>query len=431
MKKTITLTSLAITMSLVSHAASAQVTHSWDVYGSFNSGPTNSPTMASPWIYGQRAGPGCAGTASALGFKYDPNAPSGSAFVGWQGVNTLTLVPLIAKNPGNSPYIYSTAQVPANSVWLHPGETGVNPVCAVVRFKAPMAGKFRVKGFFRSIDTGANSVNGYIFVNNMLVGAPIPISGPMGTQVDFDQLFPSLPNNATIDIAIDDGGSYYNDSTQLAMVISRCPPGKKDGPKGGGGKDDECRGSVESGGSSGDGDNGGGGGSLPVLSCSQSQNNPASVNLSTGQPGWTLKLPNGSASAIVPTPTMVPSPWTAVPGAQWVGPQGAPNIPGTYVYETQVKVLQCPNGRPAKLTAQFRADNRGTLNLVDPSGSPVATMNQTGTPNYGFLPASLSPASSPGVYSWTALANGIYTIRMTVQNSGGPTGVAANVMLTR
>lgn len=173
------------------------------------------------------------------------------------------------------------------------------------------------------------------------------------------------------------------------------------------------------------------GSNLPVLNCSQSQNNPASVNLSTGQPGWTLKLPNGSASAIVPTPNMVPSPWTAVPGAQWVGPQGAPQTAGTFTYETKVRVLKCPNGNPAKLTAQFRADNRGTLTLIDPAGNAVTTMNQAGTPNYGFLPASLSPASPPGVYSWSAPTNGIYTVRMTVQNSGGPTGVAANALLTR
>lgn len=176
------------------------------------------------------------------------------------------------------------------------------------------------------------------------------------------------------------------------------------------------------------GDNGN---NVPVLNCSQSQNNTPSLDLSTGQPGWTLKLPNGAVGVIVPTPNMVPSPWTAVPGAQWVGPQGAARTVGTFTYETRVRVLKCPNGNPAKLSVQFRADNLGTLTLIDPAGNTVTTMNQAGTPNYGFLPASLSPASPPGVYSWTPSANGIYTVRMTVQNIGGPTGVAANVILSR
>lgn len=429
-KNLLSLTALAISAAALPQAASAQ---SWNAYSTFNSGPTNTATTASPWIYGQRAGAGCAGASSASAFAYGPNAPSGSGFVGWQGVNTPVIVPLVGKNPNGSQVVYSTAQIPANSVWLHPGETGVNPVCAAIRFKAPMAGKFRVKGFIQSIDTGANKVNGYIFANDVLVAGPIVLSGPMGTQVAFDKVVTLVGNPRNIDFAIDDGGSYYNDSTRLDLTITRCPPKGKDDPRGNANNDSECevRGdaAVDAGGGGSTATEGGS--NLPVLNCSQSQNNPPLVNLSTGQPGWALTLPNGAAGSIVPTPSMVPSPWTAVPGAQWVGPQGAPQIPGTYVYETKVRVLKCPNGKPAKITAQFRADNRGTLSLIDPAGSAVTTMNQGGTPNYGFLPGSLSPSSAPGVHSWTASANGIYTVRMTVQNSGGPTGVAANVTLTR
>lgn len=196
--------------------ASAQAVQSWDVYTDFN-GPQ--------WVYGQRTGPGCAGPSAKLLYAYAPNAPSGSGFIGWQGVNTPTIVPLVAKNPGNSQVVYSSAQIPANSVWLHPGATAKTPVCAAVRFKAPMAGKYRIKGFIKSIDTGANSVTGYIFVNNTLVGSPIPLSGPMGSQANFDQVvtLTGMPRN--IDFALDDGGSYYNDSTQLSLTITRCPPG--------------------------------------------------------------------------------------------------------------------------------------------------------------------------------------------------------------
>ena len=197
-------------------AASAQAVQSWDVYNDFN-GPQ--------WVYGQRAGPGCAGASAKLLYPYGPNAPAGTGFIGWQGVNTPTIVPLVAKNPGNSQVVYSSAQLPANSVWLHPGETRVNPVCAAVRFKAPMAGKYRIKGFIKSIDVGANQVNGYIFVNNTLVGSPIALSGPMGTQANFDQVVTLVGMPRNIDFALDDGGSYYNDSTQLALTITRCPTG--------------------------------------------------------------------------------------------------------------------------------------------------------------------------------------------------------------
>ena len=186
----------------------------WDVVTGFNS---------APWSYMQRAGAGCAGTATPLLYNY--TGPSGTNFIGKQGVNTPAIVPLVAKNLATSGVtVYSTAQIPANSVWLHPGETGVNAKCATVRFVAPMAGKFRIQGFIKSVDTGANSVNGHILVNNVQVGPTIALSGPLGTQVGFDQTVTLLGQPRVIDFALDDGGSYYNDSTQLALTITRCPP---------------------------------------------------------------------------------------------------------------------------------------------------------------------------------------------------------------
>lgn len=187
----------------------------WDAAAGFN---------AAPWSYMQRAGTGCTGTATPLAFPYA--APSGTSFAGWQGVNTPTIVPLVAKNLATSGVTtYSSVQVPAGALWLHPGETGVNPKCAVVRFTAPMAGKFRIQGKIKSIDVGANQVNGYIIVNNVKVAGPLLLSGPMGTEAAFDHTVTLLGQPRVIDFALDDGGSYYNDSTQLTLTITRCPPG--------------------------------------------------------------------------------------------------------------------------------------------------------------------------------------------------------------
>ena len=184
----------------------------WDVVTGFNT---------APWSYMQRAGAGCTGAATPLAFNYS----WGSSFIGKQGVNTPTIVPLVAKNLATSGVtVYSSAQIPANAVWLHPGETGVNARCATVRFTAPMAGKYRIQGFIKSVDTGANSVNGHILVNNVQVGPTIALSGPMGTQAAFDQTVTLVGQPRIIDFALDDGGSYYNDSTQLALTITRCPP---------------------------------------------------------------------------------------------------------------------------------------------------------------------------------------------------------------
>lgn len=186
---------------------------SWDVVSGFNTGR---------WAYGQRSGPGCTVTAGLLAFPYV--GPSGTNFIGHQGVNTPVIVPLVAKNLASSgTTVYSTAQIPAGAVWMHPGETGVNPKCAVVRFKAPNAGIYHVKGSIRSVDTGANTVRGYLFASsNVAVGGPLTLTGPMGSTVSFDKIVTVTFGQKWIDFALDDGGSYYNDSTQLDLIITRC-----------------------------------------------------------------------------------------------------------------------------------------------------------------------------------------------------------------
>ena len=110
-----------------------------------------------------------------------------------------------------------------------------------------------------------------------------------------------------------------------------------------------------------------------------------------------------------------------MPGAQWIGPAGAPQTAGTYTFQTRVRINPCPNGRPAQVSAAFRADNKATLSVG------TATINQAGTPNYGFLPASLSNGS----YTFPAGTSGVQTITITVNNIGGPTGLSAKIGVTR
>lgn len=394
-----TLTTSLVTFALSAVSAQAQVR---DAAAEFTAN-----TPPADWSYMQRTGTGCISPGSTLPAGYNPAA----GLVGY----VAGPIPLVAKNTNSSQSGFSSMKVDAGKLWLHPGTHGE---CAVVRFKAPSAGTYTVAVTMKAADFASpNDVRAYVFGS----GAPgaavgsaevLNAAGVFGATKSFSRTVSVQGANRFIDVALDDGGnpdpqgSFRFDSTQMDIVIER--QGRPNG--------------------NGEAEQGNG---IPVLNCSQSPNNPVSINLSSGQPGWTLKLPNGSASTIAPTPSMVPSPWTAVPGAQWVGPQGAPTTPGLFVYETKVRVLKCPNGQPAKITASFRADNIGTLTLLDPTGSPVTSMAQAGTANYGFLQASLSPSNGPGVHSWSAPINGIYTIRMTVQNSGGPTGMATNVVLTR
>lgn len=208
------LAALGLTLAPLSVNA-APPPQTWDAATGFGTGP---------WSYMQRSGANCAGLAAPLAFNYV--SPVGTNFIGRQGVSSPVIVPLVAKNLATSGVTaYSSVQIPAKALWLHPGESGPNAACAVVRFTAPMAGKFRIQGSIRSIDVGANAVNGHIIVNNVQVGPAIPLSGSIGTQATFDKTVTLLGQPRIIDFALDDGGSYYNDSTQLELTITRCPPG--------------------------------------------------------------------------------------------------------------------------------------------------------------------------------------------------------------
>jgi hypothetical protein len=233
MKPLAKIVTLLASVATATTAIAAPIT-SWDAVAGFGS---------SEWSYMKRVSPGCVGPATLLPFNY--TGPSGTNFIGKQGVNTPTIVPLVAKNLASSGVtVYSTAQIPAGALWLHPGETTASPgsfsggSCAVVRFKAPMAGKFRVKGSVQSVDVGANTVRGYIFAgNNTAVGGPLTLTGPMGTSLDFDKIVTITGANKWIDFALDDGGSYYNDSTKLTLTISKC---RGDGNGGSNDGTDDC-----------------------------------------------------------------------------------------------------------------------------------------------------------------------------------------------
>lgn len=137
----------------------------------------------------------------------------------------------------------------------------------------------------------------------------------------------------------------------------------------------------------------------------------------TGQPGWTLIGPTG-AVGIVPAGNVS---WSAVAGAQWVGPN-APSVIGLYTYTARVRINACPKGRPAQIAVTYRADNIGTLFI-----NGVQAQTQTGTYNYGFLPASLTTKT----IVLPVGTSGVQTIELRVQNTSGPTGLAANVKVTR
>lgn len=144
------------------------------------------------------------------------------------------------------------------------------------------------------------------------------------------------------------------------------------------------------------------------------------TRLSTGGTAvWTVSGPGVSGST-VPSSNAA---WTttAVPGAGWISPVGNPQTPGIYTYTTTINIPKCALDAPVIISGRFLVDNTGTL-IVD--GTTI--ISSGGTPNYGFLPASVT-AFGPIPISGT----GLHTITIKANNSSGPTGVLIELTATR
>ncbi len=162
---------------------------------------------------------------------------------------------------------------------------------------------------------------------------------------------------------------------------------------------------------------------MTVLPCCKCLGESTTANLSTGAVAWTASLPGGSVQT--PTATASNPAWTTMlaPMAQWISPAGNPTTIGVYNYQTQFDARNCTIPSDITITGKFLADNSGVL-LVD--GHTVAS--SVGTPNYGFLPGSLTS------FSYTIPAGsaaGVHTVTLQAHNSGSFTGIVVQLTATR
>lgn len=164
--------------------------------------------------------------------------------------------------------------------------------------------------------------------------------------------------------------------------------------------------------------------SVTTVPCCRCIGEATRANVSTGSSGavWTVTGPGSTAAAGTVPASNVAWTTTVIPGAGWISPVGSPSAVGTYSYQTRIDLRNCVIPSNVTISGRFLADNRGTLFV---NGREV--VSSAGTPNYGFLPGSLTTFN----YALPAGTNGIVTIELRAQNSGGPTGIQAEVTVTR
>jgi hypothetical protein len=109
---------------------------------------------------------------------------------------------------------------PVDTVDMHPGCHGED---TVVRFTAPLAGNYRLRGSFEGIDKCCPTTDVHIRLNSATSLLDGNING-FGQQVLFD-LQQQVGAGDTIDFIVGFGndGNYFNDSTALQLAIDLLP----------------------------------------------------------------------------------------------------------------------------------------------------------------------------------------------------------------
>lgn len=191
-----------------SAAVSAQT-----VYDAANDFSTTSPTGV--WSYGYTA------TRGSQFVPYNQVRVDASEYDGpgvdiWNLVSTGTNPALIAHNRSGELRSYSTVRHPADLLNLHPGQSGEN---SVVRWTAPAAGLYQIKGRFQGIDLYHGGTDVSVLYNSDTKLFAEFISG-LDDRKEFT-ILAYVETGETIDFSVGYGrnNNYSNDSTGLSATI--------------------------------------------------------------------------------------------------------------------------------------------------------------------------------------------------------------------
>ncbi len=171
-------------------------------------------TVSNPkgvWTYGYTAG----GAFTAY-----PQSGNIDGLDYWS-ITTAPSLPWIANNPTAATIDWIQIKVNPGELLLHPGQNGDY---TVLRFTAPSAGQYDVKGSFFGIDYVSSPTTD---VHVLLNGAAIfdgNVTDYRNTIAAFDKLV-TLNTGDTVDFAVGWGsnGDYFFDSTGLNAIITAVP----------------------------------------------------------------------------------------------------------------------------------------------------------------------------------------------------------------
>lgn len=137
----------------------------------------------------------------------------------WNMTNTGIDPALVAHNRSGVLRTFSTVKHPAHVLNLHPGSSGQN---SVVRWTAPVAGLYEVKGRFQSIDVAPGGTDVAVLHNSsgeLFSGFISALPDAPGGEEKFS-FYVYVEAGDTVDFSVGNGGNGYgNDSTGMYATI--------------------------------------------------------------------------------------------------------------------------------------------------------------------------------------------------------------------
>ena len=215
---------IALPMIALLLAQSSAIAITWDAVTGFHPGLS---VATDTWTYARRTGTGCAilipgyltAYTLAAGIPGHHHMP-GSLYQD---------LPIVAKNINTTMFSSGSVDWPAGALMIHPG---AQTDCAVVQFKAPVAGTYQVTGDISPLDkVGPNRVVGHLFVGGIAILSPIVLqaTGWAAPTVPFNATVTTTAANQLIEFALDNGptgsGSpFLYDSTRLNLKVTLPDP---------------------------------------------------------------------------------------------------------------------------------------------------------------------------------------------------------------
>jgi hypothetical protein len=140
----------------------------------------------------------------------------------WQTLTPVSEVPAVIANTSGATINTGTVVLPLGVLLVHPGPS----TDTIVQFTAPATAVYGYDSVFELLDTNPSGVIASVYIQGFYEGATTLTTpgathpGTPGQSVSFSASDILLGQGETIDFGVNNDGSFYDDSTGLALTVT-------------------------------------------------------------------------------------------------------------------------------------------------------------------------------------------------------------------